>query len=202
MARASAALALVLALPLAPALADGAMGYRLLDARQAAELPRSGGSLGMRVGAEHEIRSGGMTFELLKVENVGAGSPAAQAGLKVGDQLIAVDGRVFPDVAAFAGYVGSVAPGHRIEIDYMPEGGGPGQAQRVAVTVGEGGRAAPTHEAAGGTGLSTGSKVAIGLGAAALIGCYETGCYARLKNKIREERERHEGEVPSTASPH
>ena len=196
-------MALLLGSPLlsAPARADNPMGYRMQTAEQAASLQRSGGSLGMRVGPVHQISSGGLTFELLKVEGVGEASPAAQAGLKVGDQLIAVDGRVFPNVATFAAYVGSVPPGHQVEVDYMPAGAGPGQAQRVGVTVGEGGRAAARQDVSRNTGLSTGAKVAIGVGAAAIIGCYETNCYSRLKTRIEEERERHRDDG-DTAQPH
>ena len=174
-----------------PALADNQMGYRLQTAEQSQGLQRAGGSLGMKVGPEKEISSGGLTFELLKIEGVGASSPAEQAGLKVGDQIIAVDGRVFPNTAMFAAYVGSVAPGRQIEVDYMPENGGPGQAQRVGVTVGEAGKAAPPHhDVPRGSGLSTGDKVAIGIGAAAVIGCYEAGCFQGLKTKFEQEREK------------
>ena len=191
-AAASAAVLLLATLSLSvPALADNQMGYRLQSAEQSQGLQRAGGSLGMKVGPEKEITSGGMTFELLKIEGVGASSPAGQAGLKVGDQIIAVDARVFPSIADFAAYVGSIAPGKQIEIDYMPEGGGPGQAQRLGVTVGEAGKAAaPHHDVPRGNGLSTGDKVAIGVGAAAVIGCYETGCYTRLKTKLEQEREK------------
>ena len=182
-------LTVLIAVPLMPALADNPMGYRLQSPEQSAGLQRAGGSLGMRVAPEHEITSGGLSFEVLKVEGLGEASPAAQAGLKIGDQIIAVDGRVFPSVATFAAYVGSVAPGHQIEVDYMPAGAGPGQAQRVGVTVGEGGRAAPRNDVPRSAGLSTGEKVAIGVGAAAVLGCYEAGCISRLKQKIEQERE-------------
>jgi len=51
-------------------------------------------------------------------------------------------------------------------------------AQRVAVTVGAGGRAVPAQtEEQAHTGMSTGSKVAIGVGAAVLFGCYKLGCF-------------------------
>ena len=100
-----------------PALADNQMGYQLLSAGQAAELPRGGGALGMDVGRGEQINSGGMTFELLRVNGVRQGSPAKQAGFNVGDQVIAVDGRVFPSVAAFAAYVGSMQPGRQIRVD-------------------------------------------------------------------------------------
>lgn len=176
-------------MPTGPAHAENPMGYQLLSARQAAVLPRSGGALGMDVGRAQQITdSSGMTFELLRVTGVRRGSPAAQAGFHVGDEIIAANGQVFPSVAAFAAYVGSVPPGEQITVDYMPAGGGPQQAQRVAVTVGgAGGRAVPPvqqGDQSRSTGLSTGSKVAIGVGAAALLGCYELGCFSRSKPKF------------------
>ena len=175
----------------APARADNQMGYKLETTEVAAKLQRSGGSLGMKVGPEKDITSGGLTFELLKVEHVGDGSPAEQAGLKTGDQIIAVDGHGCPDTASFAAYVGSVAPGRQIAVDYMPAGGGPQQAQRVGVTVGEGGHAAPANrDVPRSKGLSTGDKVAIGAGAAAVFGCYEAGCFSRLKKDYDAEREK------------
>ncbi len=168
--------------------ADNKMGYKLETAEQAAQLTRSGGSLGMKVGPEDDIASEGLSFQVLKVEGVVSDSPAAQAGLKVGDQIIAVNGHVFPNTKTFAEYVGSMKPGEQIDVDYMPEGGGPKDAKRVGVTIGEGGHASkPKQEAqksAGG--LSTGEKVAIGLGAAAVIGCYEYNCYSKFKKYERE----------------
>ena len=84
---------------------------------------------------------------------------------------------MFPSVAAFAAYVGSKEPSARISIDYMPPNGGPQDAPRVGVTMAGAARAAPKPAEAGG--LSTGTKVAIGLGAAALFGCYKLGCFHR-----------------------
>jgi len=167
----------------ASAQAQNQMGYQLLSAQQATALPRRGGALGMDVGPAQQINEVGMVFELLRVNGVHRGSPGAQAGFNVGDQIIAVDGRVFPSVAAFASYIGSVQPGRQIGIDYIPAGGGPQQAQRVGVTVGAGGRAVAAQggDQAQSGGLSTGSKVAIGVGAAALFGCYELGCFSRSK---------------------
>ncbi len=162
--------------------AENQMGYQLLSTQQAAGLPRNGGSLGMDIGRAQQITDGGMTFDVLQVRGVRQGSPAAQAGFNVGDELIAVDGRVFASVAAFAGYVGSAHPRQQLSVDYMPAGGGPQQAQRVLVTVGTGGRLDGTRQPRqASTGLSTGSKVAIGVGAAALFGCYEMGCFSRSK---------------------
>ena len=91
------------------------MGYQLFSAEQAAQLPRGGGVLGMDVSRGQVIVDSGMRFELLKVEGLRRGSPASQARLGTGDQVIAVDGRVFPSVAAFAGYVGSLPPGRTIK---------------------------------------------------------------------------------------
>ncbi len=162
------------------ALAENQMGYQLLSAGRAAGLPRNGGALGMDIGRAQQINEGGMTFDLLRVNGVRRGSPGAQAGFNVGDQIIAVDGQVFQTVATFAAYVGSLQPGRQIAVDYMPANGGPQQAQRVAVTVGAGGRAVPAQaEEQTRTGMSTGSKLAIGAGAAALFGCYKLGCFNR-----------------------
>ncbi len=162
------------------ALAENQMGYQLLSTGQAAGLARNGGALGMDIGRSQQINEGGMTFDLLRVNGVRRGSPGAQAGFKVGDQIIAVDGQVFQNVATFAAYVGSLQPGRQIAVDYMPANGGPQQAQRVAVTVGAGGRAVPAQaEEQAHTGMSTGSKLAIGAGAAALFGCYKLGCFNR-----------------------
>ena len=163
-----------------PALAENQMGYRLLSSQQAAGLPRNGGALGMDIGPAQQINEGSMTFELLRVNGVHQGSPGAQAGFHVGDQIIAADGQVFQNVAAFAAYVGSLPPGRQVAVDTMPANGGPQQAQRVAVTVGAGGRAVPAQaEEKAHTGMSTGSKLAIGAGAAALFGCYKLGCFNR-----------------------
>ena len=172
----------------APVMADNRMGYQLLTADQAAALPHGGGKLGLNVGRAQQINSGGMTFELLRVNGVSPGSPGAGAGFRTGDQIIAVDGRVFPTVAAFASYVGSIQPAGRISIDFMPAGGGPQQAQRVGVTLGGSTpeEAAPAPPAS--TGLSTGEKVAIGVGAAALFGCYKLGCFSHRSKPAMQTR--------------
>lgn len=161
-----------------PARADNPMAYRLLAPDEASRLPRAGGSLGMDVDRAQRVTDGGMTFDLMRVKQVRRGSPAARVGFDVGDTIIAVDGRVFPTIAAFAAYVGSTSPGSQISIDYIPKGGGPQEAQRVPVVVGgPGGQAAQRQEEAPAkTGMSTGAKLAIGAAAAAVIGCYWKGC--------------------------
>lgn len=182
---------------IAPAYADNAMNYRFLSAKDADALPKAGGTLGLNVGPGEQITSGGMTFRLLKVNSVKAGAAGAQAGFRKGDQIVSVDGRVFPTVPAFADYVGSVAPGKQIAVDFLPAGGGPQDAQRLTATLGGAGSggAAPavatappaaqagTDAPAGGGTLSTGSKVAIGAAAVALFGCYKLGCFNRFKGQ-------------------
>jgi len=164
--------------------ADNQMGYQLFGPQQAAQLSRGGGVLGMDVGRGQVINDSGMTFELLRVQSVRRGSPAAQAGMAVGDQVIAVDGKVFPSVATFASYVGSLSPGRTIAVDYLPRGGGPERAQRVGVTLAGAGASTATPAAQPSApeshGLSTGQKLAIGAGAVALFGCYKLGCFNRF----------------------
>ena len=160
------------------ALADNSMGYQLLTADQASSLQKNGGKLGMQVGRAEQITSGGLTFDILRVKGVASNSAAAQAGFKIGDQIIAVDGKVFPSVATFAAYVGSHQPADRISVDYMPPDGGPKDAQRTTVTLGGGGGPAHAPAQPEPTGLSTGTKIAIGAGAAVLFGCYKFGCFS------------------------
>ena len=184
---------------IAPASAANAMNYRFLSAQDAGALPKAGGTLGLNVGPGEEITSGGMTFRLLRVNSVKPGAAGAQAGFRKGDQIVSVDGRVFPGVPAFASYVGSIAPGRQIAVDFLPAGGGPQDAQRLTATLGgpSAGGAAPAVATAppaaqpatdadapaqGGT-LSTGTKVAIGAAAVALFGCYKLGCFNRFKRQ-------------------
>ena len=167
-----------------PAHADNQMGYRLLSQQDAQDLPHNHGALGMDIEAAQRITDGGMTFDLIRVKQVRSGSPGEQAGFHPGDEIIAVNGEVFSSLAVFAAYVGSVQPGTQIDVDYIPVGGGPQQAQRIAVTVGMAGQmaqSAPQADQANRprSGLSTGTKVAIGVGAVALFGCYELGCFSR-----------------------
>ncbi len=169
----AATMSACLALPcmVAPARADNPMGYRLVSQEDAAALPRRGGALGMDIERAQHIADDGLAFDIIRVKQVRRGSPGAQAGFHAGDQIIAVDGRVFATLTAFGAYVGSLPPGTQIKVDLIPDGGGPQQAQRLVATVGAAGHAAPA-------GLSTGTKVAIGIGAAALFGCYELGCFS------------------------
>ena len=158
--------------------ADNPMGYRLLSQDEASGLPHNHGGLGLSVQRAQILTDAGMTFDLIGVSQVRAGSPGGKAGFKPGDEIIAVDGRVFASLASFAAYIGSLSPGTQAAVDYIPAGGGPAQAQRVGVTIAPlpGQTASPAPG-----GLSTGAKVAIGVGAAALIGCYEAGCFSHRK---------------------
>ena len=176
--------AFILLLP--PALAANPMGYKLLSADQAAALPHSGGALGMDVGAAQRIADADLTFDVLSINSVKPGSPGEAAGFRAGDEIIAVNGFVFPSVMAFGEYIGSTPPGTQLSVDYIPNGGGPAQAERIAVTVGQASsrtlppaaRPSPTFH-----GLPGGAKAAIGLGAAAPFGCYKLGCFSHFAPK-------------------
>lgn len=165
-----------------PAKADNPMGYRLLTTQEATGLPHNHGALGLDVERSQQITDSGMTFDIIRIKQVKTRSPGAQAGLRAGDQIIALDGRVFPTLTAFAAYVGAMSPGDQTAADIIPAGGGPAQAKRVAVTAG--GAAQPGQSTSGrdgqtaSAGMSTGEKVAIGAGAVALLGCYEMGCFS------------------------
>jgi predicted metalloprotease with PDZ domain len=167
------------------AYAENQMGYRLLSMQEASRLPRHHGALGMDVERAQQITDSGMTFDLIRVKQVRRGSPGDRAGFRKGDQIIAVDGQVFPSIAAFGAYVGSMSPGSRVNVDYIPAGGGPENAERVPVIIGDAGR--PSAETpqnrqsddAASSGMSTRTK--IGIAAAALFGCYELGCFSKSK---------------------
>ncbi len=165
-----------------PANAENQMGYRLLSVQEASSLPRHRGALGMDVERAQQITDDGLTFDLIRVKQVRQGSPGARAGFRRGDQIIAVDGRVFPSIAAFAAYVGSMPPGSRVSVDYIPAGGGPEKAERVPVIIGDAGRTSQQppqnrqSDESASSGMSTRTK--IGIGAAALLGCYALGCFS------------------------
>ena len=171
-----------------PALADNAMGYRMLTAQEAAGLPRGGASLGLTVQSTRNITDQGLNFSVLTVTVVRPGSPAATGGIQHGDMLIAVNGLVFPGIREFAQYVGSLTPGTSMTVDFIPRGTGPDNAQRVTLRVGAAGQAAPPPQAAGepATGMSTRTK--LGLAAAALFGCYELGCFSHGQPPARQSR--------------
>jgi predicted metalloprotease with PDZ domain len=176
------------------AYAENQMGYRLLSVQEASRLPHHRGALGMDVERAQQITDDGMTFDLIRVKQVRRGSPGDRAGFRKGDQIIAVDGRVFPSIAAFGAYVGSMSPGNRIGIDYIPAGGGPENAERVPVIVGD--AAKPTQDPArnrqddetASSGMSTRTK--IGIAAAALLGCYAIGCFSKSKGPAETSTQR------------
>ena len=174
-----------------PAFAENQMGYSLLTQDAASALPQNHGGLGLVVERAQVMTDSGMTFDIIGVKQVRPGSAGAHAGLKHGDEIIAIDGKVFASLTAFAGYVGSLTPGTQAAVDYIPQGGGPSQAQRLTVTIappqGQPASAAPA------TGMSTGTKVAIGVGAAALLGCYEMGCF---KHRPAQPAVARQGQMP------
>jgi hypothetical protein len=137
----------------------------------------------MDVERAQQITDHDLTFDIIRVKHVRRGSPGEQAGLAAGDEIIAVDGRVFASLAAFAGYVGSLPSGSQATVDYMPAHGGPAQAQGVIATLAAPGQPmSASSDAARAPGMSTGAKVAIGVGAVALFGCYETGCLSHRRD--------------------
>jgi hypothetical protein len=158
--------------------ADNAMGYQLLSERDVARLQPANGALGLDVSRARQIVDAGMTFDVIDVATVKRGSAGERAGFREGDQIIAVNGLVFPSLRAFAAYVRSMRPGSVATVDYMPAGGGPAQAQRIAVTVGGAGQNRDPAEHQEHNGMSPGTKLAIGAGAVALFGCYELGCFS------------------------
>ena len=96
------------------------MGYRLLSEQEAATLPHYHGALGLDVSRAQQIVDAEVTFDIMAITGVTAGSPADKAGLHRGDQIIAVNSRVFSSLRSFAAYVGSMEEGNVASIDYMP----------------------------------------------------------------------------------
>lgn len=64
-----------------------------------------------------------------RLEGVGPGSPAEQAGLKAGDVVVAIDGQDLPEVNAYSRALFSKKPGDVIEVTYLRG------AERVTVKV-------------------------------------------------------------------
>lgn len=137
----------------------------MLTAEGPSALPHNHVALGLDVACSQDISDGGMTFEIMRIRQVRSASAGARAGLHVGDQMIAVDGRVFPSIATVAANSASVTPGTQAVFDVTPANGEPRRTQRIPVTLGT-----PDEQGKSG-GLSTGSKAAIGVGAATLLGC-------------------------------
>jgi C-terminal processing protease CtpA/Prc len=178
------ALASMVSVQVAPAIAhaENAMGYRLVSTDQAARLPNNRGALGVDVAPAKQITDSGMTFDLMEVRRVKAGSAGEAAGLQRGDEIIAVNGRVFPSGNAFAMYLRSIRPGSRVTIDYIPAGRGPANAERVSLVMGTGNQTQNAQTQAH-SGMSTRTK--IGLGAAAILGCYYMGCFSGSGSSAR-----------------
>ena len=169
---------------------DNQMGYRMLSSQEAASLPRGGASLGLSVESSQRINDQGLSFSVLRVTQVRQGSPAASGGIHRGDNLIAVNGYVFPGIREFAQYVASLPPGTSMSVDFIPAGSGPDNAQRMSLRLGgqggyqDQGRYAQRPEEQP-TGMSTRTK--LGLGAAALFGCYELGCFSSRKSAASQQ---------------
>ena len=165
------------------AYAENQMGYRLLSVQEASRLPRDHGALGVDVERAQQITDEGLSFDLIRVKP--RDSSGARAGFHKSDQIIAVDGRVFPTIAAFAAYIGSMPPGSQVSIDYIPAGGGPEDAERLPVVIGDSAKPSedparnPHEDETASGGMSTRTK--IGIAAAALLGCYAMSCFSKSK---------------------
>ena len=165
-----------------PARADNPMGYQLLTPQAAASLPRNQGSLGLDVERAQQITDDGMTFDLIRVRGVRRGSPGAQAGFSPGDQIIAVDGRVFSSLTCSRRISARCRRGRRSASTTSPPMAA--RRKRSACPLRWAVRAAARRQhrrPQASSGMSTGTKVAIGVGAAALLGCYELGCFSHRR---------------------
>ena len=67
----------------------------------------------------------------VKVAGVTPGSPAARAGVAVGDLLLTLDGKEIADVRAFSGMLRALAPGQTVQVTLDRAG----KTQAMAVTV-------------------------------------------------------------------
>ena len=90
------------------------------------------------------------------VSEVEAGGPAAKAGLKAGDVIVAIDGTSIGDSGELPARIGATKPGTPVRLDVWRDGA----SQRLSVAVGE----SPTASAAGST--TTGEAAAGHLGLA------------------------------------
>jgi S1-C subfamily serine protease len=68
------------------------------------------------------------------VAGVAAGGPAAKAGIRAGELIVAVDGRPTPATDALATVLASLRPGQRVKVDLVDPGGAK---RTVTVTLGE-----------------------------------------------------------------
>ena len=67
-----------------PARADNPMGYRLLSQDEASSLPHNHGGLGLSVQRAQVLTDAGMTFDLMRVSQVRAGSCRRQGRVQAG----------------------------------------------------------------------------------------------------------------------
>lgn len=77
-----------------------------------------GGRLGLVVEEPQGTRGERLTRGALVVE-VTPGAPGAEAGLKVGDIIVAFDGRLIPDAQSMIRQMRRTRPGQRVELQYV-----------------------------------------------------------------------------------
>jgi S1-C subfamily serine protease len=74
--------------------------------------------LGVDLGAD-TVTVDGVTRHGVKIANVRPGTPAAAAGLKVGDVITAIDGNPTREVASLMAWVRSYSPGQEITLNVV-----------------------------------------------------------------------------------
>ncbi|WP_226347071.1 S1C family serine protease [Agilicoccus flavus] len=87
--------------------------------------------------ADAEVASDGATVSGAGIRSVTAGSPAASAGLKVGQVVTAVDGRPVDSADGLVGRIRGLAVGQKVTLTLMDSAGATSE---VAVTLGSGSR--------------------------------------------------------------
>jgi aminopeptidase YwaD len=116
------------------AVADRA--HRLTPVRAAAPAPMAAGRAGSDVylGSIPDMSAGEVPG--LRLSGVRAGSPADAAGLRAGDVIVELGGRVVKDLYAYSEALYSNRPGDRVEIAYLRDG----RRQVASVTLGKRGQ--------------------------------------------------------------
>jgi aminopeptidase YwaD len=109
---------------------------RLTPIRSAAPAPIAGGRAASEVylGSIPDMSAGEVPG--LRLSGVRAGSPADAAGLRAGDVIVELGGRVVKDLYAYSAALYSHRPGDRVEIAFLREG----RRQTVSATLGKRGQ--------------------------------------------------------------
>ncbi len=113
---------------LSAALADSRPGQRLgidvlrrFDVTLGSREGSQSGWLGVSIDDGRSIEMQGQTGTAVRLSSVNEGAPAGAAGLRAGDQLVAIDGRVARGSDALIDDIGSRSPGTRVSLDVSRE---------------------------------------------------------------------------------